>query len=104
MNSAAILAKELADLKQQNKKEKRKSKRSRCQMTPNEGLSIQEGRDLIQQRNEYGNEQGNAVEAIPDSSAPIALNARKRAPPTCSDCHIKGHIRKNCPTRENSQF
>jgi hypothetical protein len=52
MYSAALLAKENHDLRTANEKEKQKRKQSRRQMTPNEGLSIQEARDLIQARNE----------------------------------------------------
>ena len=48
MHSAALLAKENHDLRAANEKEKQKRKQSRCQITPNEGLCVQEARDLIQ--------------------------------------------------------
>jgi hypothetical protein len=58
MHSVALLAKEIHDLRTANKKKKQKRKQSRRQITPNEGLCIQEARDLIQARNEQGNEIG----------------------------------------------
>jgi hypothetical protein len=98
MHSAALLAKENHDLRAANEKEKEKRKRSRRQMAPNEGLCIQEARDLIQARNEQGNEIGGSSV----DSAPLPLEPLKRAPPRCSNCFIIGHIRTRCPTRHTS--
>jgi hypothetical protein len=98
MHSAALLAKENRDLRAANEKEKQKRKRSRRQMTPNEGLCIQEARDLIQARDEQGNEIGGSSV----DSAPLPLGPLKRAPPRCSNCFIIGHIRTRCPTRHTS--
>jgi hypothetical protein len=56
LHNAAFLAKENHDLHLANEKEKQKRKQSKRQMTPNEGLSVQEARDLIQARIEQGNE------------------------------------------------
>ena len=96
--NTAIIAKEPADLRNLPENDKRKSKWSRRQMIPRNGLSIQEARDLIQQRNELES----AVKAIPGDSALITSSTPRRAPPTCSGCYIKGRIRTNCPTRRNS--
>lgn len=95
--NTARLAKENHDLRTGNKKEKQKKTRSRRQMTPTEGLSIQEGRELIRQRNERSNE----VVDPPASSAPLPSATPRRAPPTCSECNIQGHTRVRCPTRRN---
>jgi hypothetical protein len=95
MHSAALLAKENHDLRAANEKEKQKSKRSRRQMTPNEGLCIQEARDLIQARNE---EDG----GVSIDSAPLPLEPTKRAPPRCSNCFTIRHTRVRCPTRNTS--
>jgi hypothetical protein len=95
MHSAALLAKENHDLRAANEKEKQKRKRSRRQMTPNEGLSIQEARDLIQAR-------GNAIRGPSVDSAPLPLEPPKRAPPRCTNCFIIGHTRTRCPTRHTS--
>ncbi|KKA22460.1 Transposase [Rasamsonia emersonii CBS 393.64] len=95
--NAAILAQENHDLRMANEKEKQKRGRSRRQMSPNQGLSVQEARDLIHQRNEQGDE----IQEIAMGSASLPSNAPRRAPPTCSNCHIQGHIRTGCPTRLN---
>jgi hypothetical protein len=95
MHSAALLAKENHDLRAANEKEKQKSKRARPKMTPNEGLCIQDARDLIQARNEQGNEIG----GLSVDSAPLHLEPLKRAPPRCSNCFIIGNTRTKCPTR-----
>jgi hypothetical protein len=52
MHSAALLAKENHDLRAASEKERQKRKQSRRQMTPNEGLCVQEARDPIQARTE----------------------------------------------------
>jgi 7-keto-8-aminopelargonate synthetase-like enzyme len=95
MHSAALLTKENHDLRAANEKERQKRKQSRHQMTPNEGLSIQEARDLIQARNEQGG--GASID-----SSPLPLEPPKRAPPRCTNCFIVGHTRTRCPTRHTS--
>jgi hypothetical protein len=60
-------------------------------MSPNRGLQVQEARDLIMLRNEQLGEQGGGLN-LATSSTPGTLTTRKRAPPTCSTCHIQGHI------------
>ena len=95
MQSAAILSKENHDLRSANEKERLKSGRSRRQMTPNEGLSVQETRGLMQRRNDQQNE--DEAQYIAARTSPSG--APRRAPPTCSNCHIQGHIRTRCPTR-----
>ena len=67
-------------------------------MTPNEGLQVSEARELIALRNQLLNEQGGNVSSS-IGGAPDNLNRPKRAPPTCSICHIQGHIRTQCPNR-----
>jgi hypothetical protein len=59
---------------------------------------VQEARGLISLRNEQLNqEDGGGEEAI--QTTPQTLEPRKRAPPTCSECNIQGHIRTGCPSR-----
>jgi hypothetical protein len=65
---------------------------------PSKGLQVSEARDLIMLRNEPLNQQGGS----PGSSTTGAsgdLNRPKRAPPTCLECNIQGHIRTRCPNR-----
>jgi hypothetical protein len=95
MNSAILLAKENQDLRAAHEKELQKKKRSRRQIETAAGFSIQEGQEFIQSRNQ-------AAEAIPTVSTEQAADAQqrpKRAPPRCSDCHIIGHRRLQCPSR-----
>jgi len=47
MNSVILLSKEVQDLRAAHKKNQGKKKRSRQQMAHEEGLTIQEGQDLI---------------------------------------------------------
>jgi hypothetical protein len=98
LHSAVLLAKENHDLRLANEKEKQKRKQSRRQMTPNEGLSIQEARDLIQARTEQDNEAGGTSV----DSARLHLEPPKRAPPRCSNCFIIGHTRSSCSKRRTS--
>ncbi|KAG2000781.1 hypothetical protein GB937_010846 [Aspergillus fischeri] len=68
-------------------------KQSKGQIETAEGFSIQEGQGFIQHRNQ-------ADEAIPTVSTEQAVDAEqrpKRAPPRCSDCHIIGYRRLQCP-------
>lgn len=62
-------------------------------MPPNEGLSIQEARDLITRRDESSIQQVVAAE----SSASLPSTAPRRAPPKCTNCGIQGHKRNRCP-------
>jgi hypothetical protein len=101
MHQAAFMSKELHDLRAIHEKSKREKSRSKRQMTPNEGLSIQVVRDPITLRNEQLNEQGGGLNVY-TSSASEPLTTRKRAPPRCSECGIQGHTRVRCPNRQNN--
>jgi hypothetical protein len=92
------MTKELHDLRAEHEKVKQKKRRSKHQITPNEGPSIQEARDLIAQRNEQLNQEGSSS-SEPSISNLDTLIPQKRAPPRCSDCHTLGHIRTRCPNR-----
>lgn len=78
-------------------KKKKKNSRSKRQMTPITGLSIQEGRDLILLRNELLNKE----EGGTGTSAPETLDRPKRALPTYSECNIQGYTRVRCPNCRN---
>jgi hypothetical protein len=62
-------------------------------MVCTEGLSIQEGQDLI----EHSNEAVEASTTAPTQPALTENQPSKHAPPWCSDCHIIGHRRLQCP-------
>jgi hypothetical protein len=96
--NTAFTMKELTDLRAESLVQGEKKTRSKRQMTPNEGLQVSEARDLIMLRNELLDKQGSG----PGSSTTGALgdlNRPKRAPPTCSECNVQGHIRTRCPNR-----
>jgi hypothetical protein len=96
--NASLLAKENADLHATLENDRQKKKRSRRQMTPTGGLSIQEARDQMSLRNEQSQAEGggSSTSALPTSRAP------KRAPSRCSECGIQGHIRTSCPNRRST--
>ena len=62
-------------------------------MVCTEGLSIQEGQDLI----EHYSEAVEASTTAPTQPALMKTQPSKHAPPQCSDCHIIGHRRLQCP-------
>ena len=98
MNNAILLAKENQDLRTAHEKQLQKKKQSRQQIDTEEGFSIQEGQEFIQRRNQTD-------EAIPTVSTEQAVEAEqhpKRAPPRCSDCHVLGHRRLQCPNRNRN--
>jgi hypothetical protein len=91
----------LNDLRAESQVQKLKKSRSKWQMSPIQGLQVQEARDLILLRNEQLNqEDGGGKEE--DLTTPLTLAPRKRAPPTCSECRIQGHIRIQCPNRRKN--
>lgn len=95
LNSAIILAKENQDLQAAHAKQLQKRERSKQQMAAAGGLSIQEDQQLLQHENEVQDDQ----DAQPTEPAPAAIKQRIRAPPRCSDCHVIGHKRLQCPSR-----
>jgi len=95
MNSAILLSKEVQDLRAAHEKNQGKKKRSHQQMAHEEGLTIQEGQDLIQRENEAQE----VINSAPTEPASPAVQPRVRAPPRCSDCNTLGHKRTHCPYR-----
>jgi hypothetical protein len=90
LHSGTILAKD--------EKQKQKRARSNRQIAREQGLSVQEGRELILGRNQPSKGQPTAsTEAIQLASQPIS-----RAPPKCSGCGTRGHKISACPQQVNS--
>ena len=98
MNSAILLAHENQELQASHEKKLQKGRRSRKQIATEEGLSVQEGRDLIQGRSQMEE----AIPTVSTEPAPAAEQRHTRAPPSCSDCHIIGHRRLQCPNRNGN--
>ena len=98
LNEALIARHEIREIKASNEKQLQKRKRSRKQIATEEGLSIQEGQSLLQSRNQVEE----AIHTVSAEPAPEAEYHSIRAPPRCSDCHIIGHIRNQCPNRNRN--
>jgi hypothetical protein len=86
MNSAAILAEENSKLHVANHRQRRKCQQQRQYIARGGALQAQEGRALVAEA-EIGVVEG-------DQTQPS--QARTRAPPTCSKCHVQGHNRTQC--------
>jgi hypothetical protein len=67
----------------------KKKARKHINLGNNLFISMQEGRDRIQQINEQVDEQV-------DEPIPIS---HQRAPPTCSGCWTIRHTRRSCPNK-----
>jgi hypothetical protein len=86
MHSATILAKENIKL-QASCQRQRQKRQQRRQYIANRGvLQAQEGQNLV-------TESQRGVQA---SDQPEPTQARTRAPPTCSKCHVQGYNRTQC--------
>jgi hypothetical protein len=95
MQSAAILEKEVSDLRAENEKKKRKKTRSTRQIPSEEGLSVLEASTLIAQPEQAVLAEGSR-EVGP---APAPSQPRTRAKTKCSVCGIQGHRMTTCPNR-----
>ncbi|MBN0049359.1 hypothetical protein JS756_36025, partial [Streptomyces actuosus] len=84
INNAVLLSKENQDLRAAHEKQIQKRTRSRKQMAVKEGLSIQEGQELLQSENQADV----AISTALAESAPEAELRSVRAPPRGSDCHL----------------
>jgi hypothetical protein len=93
INSVILLAKENQDLYATINQESHKCKRSTTMVKSNGSLIAEEAQRLIGSQNQ-------ALEGDPGPSTQSAAETfqpRKRAPPTCSNCHTMGHRRLQCP-------
>ena len=86
MNSATLLIMENAELRAANQQKNRKKQQRRRYIARGGALQAQEGQRLIEALDN--------VEVEADQME--ATQVRQRAPPTCSNCHIQGHTRRQC--------
>ena len=98
MQSAALLEKEVSDLRAENERKKQKRTRSRRQISSAEGLSVLEASALIMQPEQAIEHPPPRVRARRESP----LLPRTRALPTCGLCKNQGHRRDACPDRSIS--
>lgn len=95
MQSAALLKKEVSELRAENETKKRKRTQSRGQIASEESLSVLEASTLTMQPEQA------VLTQIPREaeSAPAPLQPRTRALPKCSICVIQGHKLTTFPMR-----
>ncbi|RYN17045.1 hypothetical protein AA0119_g11468 [Alternaria tenuissima] len=86
MNSATILAEENRKLRTAIQRQERKRDQRRQYIARGGALQAQQGQQL-------------AIEAervVAEVEQALATPGRQRAPPTCTKCHVQGHIRTQC--------
>jgi len=88
MHSAAILADENTKLREANQRQRRKQQQRRQYIATGDVLQAQQGQLLAREADMVG-QQGDQNRT----------NTTRRAPPTCSICHIQGHNRTQCARR-----
>jgi hypothetical protein len=89
MNMNLLLQQEIRVLRAENERKMKKKARKHASLGNNLFISVQEGRDRIQQVGEQVNEQVDEPTTI----------SHQRAPPTCSGCWTIGHTRRSCPNK-----
>jgi hypothetical protein len=95
MVNASLMKKQYQDIFTANEKEKQKRQRSNRRIQHEGGLTREEVQNLIIPSTESIEQPViQSTESLPSNSA-----SSLRAPPTCSNCHIVGHRRTNCPNR-----
>ncbi|OJJ84407.1 uncharacterized protein ASPGLDRAFT_330430 [Aspergillus glaucus CBS 516.65] len=95
MQSAAILEKEVSDLRALNVKQKQKRTQSKRQIPHEGGLPVQEAVELIEAPIEAP-----IAPAPPQPRRPSPpLQPHMRALPKCGTCGNEGHKRNACPGR-----
>lgn len=93
LNELVLAREEIRKFCANNEWKGQKQKRSTRQLAIPEGSAIQEGLEQFQHENEVVEGQ----DMLPRDPALSAVGPRVRAPPQCSNCHIRGHTRVRCP-------
>jgi len=88
MNSAIMLATENSRLHEANHRKKQKQQQRRRYIAQGGALTGQNGQVLAQRAENEEREEAQRE----------ATQVRQRAPPTCSNCHVQGHNRRQCTT------
>jgi hypothetical protein len=97
MRAILLLERENKDLREANRKQKKKKSLSNRQFAHEGGLSVQEAQCLHFGPRGASTSEG-ATGALPLALAP-ALGTRRIY--TCSICRMPGHRANNCPERDN---
>ena len=92
MNSAVLLAEDNRQLRDENKRQKKKRAKRRAFIATGGVLTIQEGLDRSQVTN-----------TVPESRAVTEeATIQRRAPRMCSLCRSLVHTARTCPTKQVS--
>jgi hypothetical protein len=86
MQSATILAEENTKLRASNHRQRQKRQQRRQYIAAGGVLQAQQGQDLVREADNH----------VVGGDQPESSQARTRAPPTCSKCHVQGHNRTQC--------
>ena len=89
MNTNLLLQQEIKVLRTENERKTKKKARKRASIGDNLFISVQEGRERIQQLDTQLNAQV-------DEPIPVT---HQRAPPRCSCCGTVGHTIRRCPSK-----
>ena len=83
MNSATILAEENRKLRIATQRQQRKKDQQRQYIARGGALQAQQGQQLAAE----------AEKVVAEVEQAQATQGRRRAPPTCTKCHVQGHTR-----------
>ena len=91
MGNAALLEREVGDLRAANRRQVQKRETTKKVLQ----------KDGILTRKEVEKQIEEAIQAdqADQATAEASDRPRKKALPTCSDCHTQGHIRTQCKSR-----
>ena len=89
MNTNLLLQQEIKVLRTENERKTKKKARKRASIGDNLFISVQEGRERIQQLD---------IQDEAQVEEPIS-RPRKRAPQRCSGCGTIGHTIRGCPSK-----
>jgi hypothetical protein len=98
LHNTALLANEVTNLRATNERIKKKRNRSTRQIPCEEGLTVEEGLQLIAQQDlpvEAPTVESHAHGELPIQQGQLA----RRAPPRCSGCREVGHRINSCKNR-----
>jgi hypothetical protein len=98
LHHTALLAQDNANLRIANEKKRKKRDRSKRHIPCGEGLTVEEGLQLVEQLNQ--SVEGDKIESHGQGELPSQVNPpRTRAPPRCSGCREIGHKVNVCKNR-----
>ena len=86
MQSATVLVEENRKLRIASQRQQRKRDQRRQYVVRGGALQAQQGQQLAAE----------AERVVAEVEQSLATQGRQRAPPTCTKCHVQGHMRTQC--------